>query len=239
MKSFSIIGTKRAAQEKHEARNLRAEGKVPCVLYGGKEQIHFSTPAISLKGLVYTPEVHTVDLNIDGTNYKAIMKDIQFHAVSDKIQHIDFLELSESKKVTIDIPVKITGNASGVRAGGQLLTKLRKLKISALPKDLPDSVVIKIDDMEIGDTVRVKDIKIKGVDFLDTPNNIITAVKTTRLVVEEVKPETPAAGAAAVPGAAPAAGAAATPGAAPAAGAAAAATAKAPEKAKGKEDKKK
>ena len=230
MKSFSIIGTKRAAQEKHEARNLRAEGKVPCVLYGGKEQIHFSTPTISLKGLVYTPEVHTVELSIDGVSYKAIMKDIQFHAVSDKIQHIDFLELSEAKKVAIEIPVKISGNAVGVRAGGQLITKLRKLKISALPKDLPDSVEIKIDAMNIGDTVRVKDIKIKGVEFLDSPNNVITAVKTTRLVVEDVKAETPVAGAAAAP-AAGAAGAAAP--------AAAAAAAKAPAKAPGKDEKKK
>ena len=215
MKSFSIIGTKRAAQEKHEARNLRAEGKVPCVLYGGKEQIHFSTPAISLKGLVYTPEVHTVDLTIDGNNYKAIMKDLQFHAVSDKILHIDFIELNENKKVTIDIPVKITGKSAGVRAGGQLLTKLRKLKISALPKDLPDFVEVKIDDLNIGDNVRVRDIKINGVEFLDSANNVITAVKTTRIVVEEVKVAAPVAGAA-IPGAAPVAGAA-TPGAAPAA----------------------
>src|SRR5688572_20161758 len=99
MKSFSINGTKRAAQTKQETRQLRAEGMVPCVLYGGKEQIHFSTPAQSLKGLVYTPEVHTVDLTIDGANFKAVMKDIQFHAVTDKILHIDFLELDENKKV--------------------------------------------------------------------------------------------------------------------------------------------
>ena len=231
MKSFSINGTKRAAQEKHEAKSLRAEGNVPCVLYGGKEQVHFSAPAISFKGLVYTPDVHVVELNIDGTDYKAIMKDIQFHAVSDKILHIDFLELSDDKKVTIDIPVRISGSAEGVRAGGQLLTKLRKLKISALPKDLPNSVDIKIDKMNIGDSVRVRDIKVKGVDFLDAPNNIITAVKTTRVVVEEVKPD--AAAAAATPGAAPAAGAPGAPAAAtPAAGAA-------PAKAAGKEEKKK
>jgi large subunit ribosomal protein L25 len=224
MKSISINGTKRAAQEKHEARNLRAEGKVPCVLYGGKEQVHFSAPAISFKGLVYTPDVHVVDLNIDGTGFKAIMKDIQFHAVSDKILHIDFLELSDNKKVTVQIPVRVTGNSVGVRAGGQLITKLRKLKISALPKDLPDFYEVKIDDMNIGDSVRVRDIKIKGVDILDSPNNVIAAVKTTRAVVEDVKTAAPAAGAAA----APAAGAAA----APAAGAAAA-------KAPAKEEKKK
>ena len=134
---------------------------------------------------------------------------------------VDFLELNDSKKVTVEIPLKITGNAAGVRAGGQLLTKLRKLKISALPKDLPDSVEIKIDELNIGDSVRVRDIKINGVEFLDSPNNVITAVKTTRLVVEETKVETPAAGAAA--GATPVAGATAA-GAAPAAGAAAAKT---------------
>ena len=209
MKSFSINGTKRGAQTKQETKSLRAEGKVPCVLYGGKEQIHFSAPEISFKGLVYSPEVHTVDLNIDGSNFKAIMKDIQFHSVSDKILHIDFLELSDNKNVTIEIPVKISGNAVGVRAGGQLLTKLRKVKISALPKDLPDFVEVKIDDLEIGDSVRVRDIAIEGVEFLDSPNNVITAVKTTRAVVDD-KPEAaaaaPAAGAPAA-GAAPAAAA--------------------------------
>lgn len=230
MKSITISGTKRAAQEKKEAKKLRAEGMVPCVLYGGKEQIHFSTPAISLKSLVYTPEVHTVDLNIDGNQYKAVMKDLQFHAVTDKILHIDFLELSDNKKVTLDVPIIITGNATGVRAGGQLLTKMRKLKISALPKDLPDSVTVKIDDLNIGDSVRVRDIQLKGVDILDSPNNLITAVKTTRVVVEEVKAE--AAAGAVTPGAAPAAGTPAAGAAAPAAGAAAA-------KAPAKEEKKK
>jgi large subunit ribosomal protein L25 len=216
MKSLSIIGTKRAAQLKHEARNLRAEGKVPCVLYGGSQQIHFSTPVLSLKDLVYSPEVSTVDLNIDGANYKAIMKDIQFHAVTDRIMHIDFLEMSDDKKVTLSIPVKISGNAAGVRAGGQLLTKLRKLKISALPKDLPDFVDVKIDNLNIGDTIRVKDINIPGVEILDSPNNVITAVKTTRLVVEEAKPEAAAAGAAAAPAAAAGAAAPAAAAKAPA-----------------------
>ncbi len=211
MKSISISGTKRAAQTKQETKQLRAEGKVPCVLYGGKEQYHFSAPASSFKGLVYTPEVHTVELDIDGAKFNAIMKDIQFHAVSDKILHIDFLELSDAKKVTIEIPVRIKGNSVGVRAGGQLINKIRKLKISALPKDLPDLVELKIDDMNIGDSVRVRDIKVKGVEFLDSPYNVITAVKTTRVVVED-KTAAPAAAAAA-----PAAGAAAAGAAAPAA----------------------
>ena len=205
MKSLSINGTKRAAQTKQEIKALRAEGKVPCVLYGGKDQFHFSAPEISFKGLVYSPEVHTVDLNIDGTNFRAIMKDIQFHAVTDKIMHIDFMELSDTKKVVVEIPVKISGNAVGVRAGGQLINKMRKVKISALPKDLPDMVEIKIDNLNIGDTVRVRDIKIDGVEFIDSGNNVITAVKTTRAVVADTPAAAAPGAAAAAPAAAPAA----------------------------------
>ena len=200
MKSITINGTKRAAQSKQETKKLRAEGMVPCVLYGGTQQFHFSTPAKELKGLVYTPEVYTVELNIDGTTHKAVMKDLQFHAVSDKILHIDFLELNDAKKVTMEIPVKITGNAPGVRAGGVLINKLRRLKIAAFPQDLPDFAEVKIDEMEIGDDVRVRDMKIKGVDFLDSPSNVITAVKTTRVVAAVVE-ATPVAAAAPVAGA--------------------------------------
>jgi len=195
MKSISINGTKRAAQTKQENIRLRAEGKVPCVLYGGKEQIHFSTPALSLKGLVYTPNVYTVELNIDGTTYKAVMKDIQFHAVTDRINHIDFLELNDNKKITIEVPVKVSGNAVGVRAGGQLVTKTRRLKISALPKDLPDSVDVSINELNIGDDIRVRDIKLPGVEILNSPNSVITAVKITRAVAAaatEEKAATPA-----------------------------------------------
>ncbi len=177
MKSISINGTKRAAQTKQENIRLRAEGKVPCVLYGGKEQIHFSTPALSLKGLVYTPNVYTVELNIDGTSYKAVMKDIQFHAVSDRINHIDFLELDENKKITIEVPVKV----------------------SALPKDLPDSIDVSINELNIGDDIRVRDIKLKGVEILNSPNSVLTAVKITRAVAAAATDEkaAPAAGAAA------------------------------------------
>src|SRR5439155_1418439 len=167
MKSIAISGTRRAAQTKQETKQLRAEGKIPCVLYGGKEQVHFSAPVLSLKSLVYTPEVMTVNLDIDGTAYKAIMKDLQFHSVNNRLLHLDFLEIADDRNVTIDIPVRITGNAAGVRAGGQLLKKMRLLKISALPSHLPDQFEIKVDDMEIGDTIRVRDMKMDGIEFLD------------------------------------------------------------------------
>jgi large subunit ribosomal protein L25 len=224
MKSITISGTRRAAQTKQETKQLRAEGKIPCVLYGGKDQLHFSAHELALKPLVYTADVYTVNLDIDGNMRKAVMRDLQFHPVNDKLIHLDFLEISDDKKVVMDIPVKISGSAIGVRQGGTLRTKMRMLKVSAFPKDLPDSFVIKIDDLNIGDSVFVRDMKLDGVEFLDFPNNAITAVKVTRAVVEE----TPVAGATtAVAGA---------EGAAPAAGAPAAADAKA---APAKEEKKK
>jgi large subunit ribosomal protein L25 len=230
MKSISINGTRRAAQTKQETKQLRAEGKIPCVLYGGKDQVHFSAPVLALKPLVYSPAVYTVDLDIEGATHKAVMKDIQFHPVNDKLLHIDFMMIADDKKVVMDIPVRITGSAVGVRQGGTLRTKMRMLKVRSLPKDLPDEFVIKVDDLDIGDSVFVRDMKLNGVEFLDRPNNAITAVKVTRVVVEEVAAA--AATTAVAPGAegaaAPAAGAPAADakGAAPAKGDAKAAPAK-------------
>jgi large subunit ribosomal protein L25 len=214
MKSIAITGTRRAADSKQEVKKLRAEGKVPCVLYGGKEQLHFSTPVLSVRNLVYTPEVFLVDLNIDGTSHRAVMREIQFHPITDRLNHIDFLEVREDKNVTIEVPVKLKGASKGVREGGQLLFKMRKLKVSALPKALPEHIEITIDEMGIGDTVRVRDMKMDGVEFLDIPAASIVSVKTARAVVEE----TPAAAAttAATEGAAPAAEGAAPAAAAPA-----------------------
>lgn len=194
MKSFTINGDLRAAQSKQELKKLRAEGKVPCVLYGGKEQVHFSAPVLDFRHLVYTPEVYTVILNVNGKSYTSIMKDIQFHPVTDAIAHIDFMELFEDKPVSMEVPIKVTGNSVGVRAGGILVNKMRKLKISALPKQLPDYVEVKIDDLNIGDHVRVRDLSVDGVTFLDSPNNVIAGVKTTRAMATAA---TPAAGAAA------------------------------------------
>lgn len=205
MKSFTINGDLRAAQSKQELKKLRAEGKVPCVLYGGKEQVHFSAPVLDFRNLVYTPDVYTVNINAGGKSYNAVMKEIQFHPVTDALQHIDFVELNPEKAVTIDIPVKITGNAVGVRAGGILVNKMRKLKISALPKHLPDYVEVKIDDLNIGNDVRVRDLNLEGVTFLDSPSAIITGVKTTRNTAAAATEAAPAAGAAAAaPAAAPA-----------------------------------
>ncbi len=230
MKSFAVTGTRRAAISKQNVREIRKSGGVPCVLYGGKEPIHFSAPALAFKGLVYTPEVFTVDITIDGTTHKAIMKDLQFHPINDRLTHLDFMEVNDNKAVVVDIPVVVTGSAIGVRQGGTLHKKMRLLKVKALPGKLPENVTIKIDDMNIGDSVHVRDLKVDGVEFLDLANKIIVAVKVTRAVVEETPAATATTEAAA---AAPAAGAAAAPAAgAPAAAAKEAAPAKGGEKKK-------
>lgn len=180
MKSIAINGSLRKSVGKKESKKLRHNGIVPCILYGGTEQLHFSVPELELRKLVYSKDVYTVNLTLDDKTNHAVMKDIQFHPVTDKILHIDFLELFPEKSVIIDIPVVISGNAPGVKQGGQLLTKMRKLKIKALPVNLPDTIEVNIDSLNIGDTVRVGDLKLEGVEILDAPNNVITAVQTAR-----------------------------------------------------------
>ena len=190
MKSFQLTGTTRENLTKQGTKQLRDAGMVPCVIYGGIENVHFSAPTLDFRHLVYSPDAHTVKITVDGAPYEAIIQEVQFHPVSDKLLHIDFLAIHADKNVMMDIPVKITGTAEGQKAGGKLLTKVRKLKIKSLPAFLPDAIEIDVTPLGIGQSVRVSDLKLKGVEFLDSPNNIIVGVRTTRNVVE-----TPAAAA--------------------------------------------
>lgn len=222
MKTISISGSLRESVGKKGSHDLRSKEMVPCVVYGGKEQIHFSALEKDFKTLVYTPDVHMVKLDIGGKTCHAIMQDIQFHKVTDKILHVDFLEVIPGKPVVMDIPVRTAGTSEGVREGGKLHVKLRKLRVKGLPEKFPDNITVDITKMKIGDSVRVGDIKMDGLQFLNAPNITVVAVRVTRAVVEEVAPVAAA-------GAAPAAGA-------PAASAAPAADAKKEEK---KDDKKK
>jgi len=225
MKSVSISGSLRENVGKKDAKKHRNEGKVPCVLYGGKEHVHFVTEEISFKKLVYSPDAYTVKLNLNEKEYNAILQDIQYHPVSDNILHADFLEIFDDKPVTIHIPVKVIGTSEGILKGGRLIQKLRKLKIKALPGNLIDDFVVDITPLEIGDSIRISDIKRDNIMFLDPPNSVIVGVRVTRVIVEEVP--------VAVEGAVPAEGAAAVPGAIP--GAAPGAVPPAGEKEKGKE----
>lgn len=223
MKTFTLAGTKRKTTGRTNTHALRREGKVPCILYGGKEVLHFEAVEKDFKHLIYTPDVHMIKLDVGGKKADAILKEIQFHPVTDKIQHVDFLEVISDKPVVMDIPVRFNGTAAGVREGGQMLKKLTKIRVKGLISKIPATIEINVEKMKIGDYIRIKDIKYDGITFLHAPVVTIVAVKTTRAVVEEITPA--AAAATAVAGATPATGTAATPAAGaaatPAAGAAA------------------
>ena len=202
MKSVSISGSPRANVGKTDATALRNAKKVPCVLYGGKEQVHFSVLEADFKDLIYTPHVNTVDLNVEGKKFKAILQEAQFHSVKDNLLHVDFLEVIAGKPVTMSIPVKTTGTSPGVRNGGKLNKKLKTLKVKGLVEKMPDTIDIAIDTLEIGQGVKVGDIKIDGLIFLNAENITVVSVQVTRAAVEEVKTAAPVAAAAATPAAA-------------------------------------
>jgi len=185
MKTIEIQGLKRSDLTKQSLKALRIDELVPCVLYGGAEPVHFTVPLASFKTLVYTPSVYIVKLVVDGKEYSSVMQDIQFHPVNDIIQHVDFLEINEASAVTIQVPIKITGVSEGVKQGGKLVAKVRRLKVKALSKQLPDSIEVDITPLKIGGHIRVRDLKLKGVEFLDAPSNVVVAVRTTRNVAAE------------------------------------------------------
>lgn len=185
MKTIEIQGLKRSDLTKQSLKAIRLNEEVPCVLYGGAEPIHFSVTLSQFKGLVYTPNVYIVKVVIDGKGYSCVMQDVQFHPVNDIIQHVDFLEISENTPVTINVPIKVTGASEGVKQGGKLVTKVRRLKVKALPKQLPDFVNLDITPLKIGGSIRVRDLKLDGVEFLDSPANVVIAVRTTRNVAAE------------------------------------------------------
>jgi large subunit ribosomal protein L25 len=180
MNSIAISGSPRENVGKRDAKVLRYAGQVPAVLYGGKEQIHFSIDAQALRDLVYTPEVNFAELNIAGKKYNAVMQDIQFHPLTEKIQHIDFLQLFDDKNVTIDIPVKLTGTSPGVKEGGKLVQKLRKLKVNALPKDMPQYVEVSLEPLTVGKSVRVRDLKPKGFTITNVQEDTVVSVIMSR-----------------------------------------------------------
>jgi large subunit ribosomal protein L25 len=190
MKKLEIVGFKRANLGSKGAKDLRAEALAPCVLYGGKEQVHFSVPMILFRELLYSADVYEVELNVEGDKYRAVLQDAQFHPVNESILHVDFQEIKDDKTVDIGIPVKVVGNSVGVRAGGKLIVKAKKLRVRALPSVLPDFIEINIELLEIGKSIKVAELAaIEGIVFLDSPNNPIVSIKTTRAVQEAAKAE--------------------------------------------------
>ncbi len=192
MKSITIQGSERESVGKSATKALRNAGKVPCVIYGGEAPLHFSADEMSFKDLVYTPNAHTVVIELEnGTKIDAVMQDIQFHPVTDKILHVDFYQLFEDKEVTMKIPVRLEGNSPGVRNGGRLLFRKRKLVIRALPANLPDFFNVDISKLKIGDGVTVESQKSEEFTILHPDSTIVVQVKTARkaIVVDEDEDE--------------------------------------------------
>lgn len=184
MKSITINGSQRESVGKKATKALRNAGQVPCVIYGGDKPLHFSSPELAFSKLVYTPNAHTVVIVLDnGVEYNAVMQDIQFHPVTDKIIHIDFYQLFDDKMVTMDIPVRLEGNSPGVRNGGRLLFRKRKLTIKALPAKLPDFFDIDISKLKIGQNISVGSLLSDDFSILHPDTTVVVQVKTARTAV--------------------------------------------------------
>ncbi|MBB3699603.1 50S ribosomal protein L25/general stress protein Ctc [Flammeovirga yaeyamensis] len=166
MKTVDIIGYKREDLGKKAAKDLRAEGMAPCVIYGGEEPIHFAVPMYLFKDIIYTPEVCFVNINIEGVEKKAILQDYQLHPISEVLLHVDFLELNDSKEIKMEVPVKFVGSSPGLLTGGKLVAKLRKIKVKALPANMPENVEVSIEGLELGKSVRVGAIEAKDYEIL-------------------------------------------------------------------------
>jgi len=185
MKTVALTGELRSDLGTKHSRAMRNEGKVPCVLYGGGDHIHFYVYSPDFKALVYTPNTYKVQLTIDGKKYMAILHDMQFHPVNEAILHADFLAVDEKKPVTVSIPVLIEGNSPGVRAGGKLIQKIQRLKVKGLISNIPDAINVNIDQLDLGQSIKVKNIDASNIELLDNKDNAIVTVKMTRNVVKE------------------------------------------------------
>lgn len=180
MKSITIKGSKRESVGKVATKALRNAGMVPCVIYGGETPIHFSAEEKAFKNLVYTPNVYTASLNVDGEKIPAILQDIQFHPVTDKILHVDFYQLFDDKEITMNIPVQLTGTSPGVLNGGSLRFTNRKLKVKALPANLPDFVTADISKLKIGHKLVITSLFNDDYTFMHPDNTVVVQVRTSR-----------------------------------------------------------
>ena len=180
MKSVTIKGNVRENLGKKDAKKLRREENVPCVIYGDGEPIHFYAHFNEFRKLIYSPSVFLIDIELDGKVVPVIMQDIQWHPVEEQILHIDFLQIKEDKPIKISVPVVTTGLAVGIKAGGKLKNNLRRLKVKALAKDLPDTIELDVTELAIGQSIKVEDVSRENLELLDTPSNVIVSVMVTR-----------------------------------------------------------
>jgi large subunit ribosomal protein L25 len=207
MKTVEIIGYRRANLGKSESQKLRDEGLVPCVLYGGNEQIHFYSPMILFRELVYTNEAHFVHINIEGEEAQAILQEVQFHPVSEVILHADFLRIAEDRKIKMNIPVRLVGQSPGVAKGGTLVRKKASLKVYTFPKHMPDHIDVDVANLDFHHAIKVGDIQAEGLEFLDPKQSSVAVVEVPRAAKMAAEDAAAAATAPAEGAAAPAAAA--------------------------------
>ena len=180
MKTFEIKGNLRTATGKKDSKNVRTQELVPCVLYGGEENVHFNIPFNEFRHVIYTPEVFLVNLDIDGKVYQAILKDTQWHPVEEKLLHADFFQVLDNKPVKVSLPVSIIGTAKGIKAGGKLKVNLRKLKVKGIAKNLPDAINVNVTELGLGQSIKVGDLKSDAVMLLNNKSDVIATVTVTR-----------------------------------------------------------
>ena len=185
MKTFQLQGTSReiiarSADQKRALKAIRKNNGIPAVLYGGEKVVHFTVTNDAVRNLVYTPEIFLVELTIDGTTTKAIVKDIQFQPVTDAIVHMDFLEVIENKPVVMEVPVALEGHAEGVKAGGKLSLQMRKLRVKALYNQIPEKLTINVDNLGLGKTMQVGALHFEGLELMNAKNAVVCAVQLTR-----------------------------------------------------------
>jgi len=180
MKTFELSGEVRSELGKKATKAVRVAETIPCVLYGGKENVHFTVSQSAVRKLVYSPDVFVVELTVGGKTTKSIMKELQFHPVSDKILHIDFIEISEKKPVIVELPVQLKGLAEGVKAGGKLSLELRKLKVKGIYTKVPEKIEVDVTNVGLGKTVQVGKLQVKDLEILNNKNAVVAQVKLTR-----------------------------------------------------------
>ena len=185
MKTITIEGQLRTEHGKSATRQLRSQELVPGVIYGGAQEINFAAPATAFKPLVYTPNFQLAEVKVDGKSYRCILKDLQFDKVSDELIHVDLLELVEDKKVIATIPIKYTGTAAGVKAGGRLITKMKALKVKTYPRYLKEQIEVNVDNLELNGNIRVEDVKEENYEIINSPRIPIASVVTTRALRQE------------------------------------------------------
>jgi len=184
MKSVSISGSLRENVGKKDAKAQRAQGLIPCVIYGGREQLQFVVEETQFNHLLFTPEVKYVELEVGDKKFEAVVQATQWHPITDKLLHVDFLEVIEGKPITIGIPLIITGTSPGVLRGGRLIKKMRKINVKGLLKDIPEVINVDISNLEINDMIKVSDISVPNLSFVENPNTIIVNIASTRNVVD-------------------------------------------------------